>query len=75
MTATQMLPAIGRACMLRMESLSIECTITDVKTAYGRARVQVQPIAGCGTQWVELSRINLLSADESNQGAYLCPNK
>lgn len=59
MTANEMIPAVGMTVNVRFESLQVLCTITDVKMAYGRARVQIKPLAGDGTQWVELSRVSL----------------
>jgi len=52
MTTNEMLPAVGQTAVLRMEDLQIEVTIRDVKTAYGRVRLLVAPITGCGTQWL-----------------------
>lgn len=62
MTALQMTPAIGATVLLRCEGLQVRCTIQDVKNSYGRARLLVAPAAGSGAQWVELSRIELVSA-------------
>lgn len=55
-TAQQMVPAVGKNVRLKFESLFIDCTVMDVKSSYGKVRIQVRPIAGAGLQWVELSR-------------------
>lgn len=61
-TAKAMLPAIGQQVNVRCEDLQILCTVTDVKSAYGVIRLQVQPVAGTGSQWVQLERITLAAA-------------
>lgn len=55
-TCRTMQPALGAWVQVRCEDLWIECEVKDIKNAYGRVRVLVQPLAGEGTQWVELSR-------------------
>ena len=56
-TVTQLLPAIGALVAVRMEDLTIHCRVLDVKRSWDRIRLQVQPLAGSGSQWVDISRI------------------
>lgn len=57
-TVRQLLPAIGTLVAVRFESLVIECRVIDAKNAYGTVRILVAPLAGSGTQWVELTRVD-----------------
>ena len=56
-TVTQLLPAVGALVAVRMEDLTIHCRVLDVKRSWDRIRLQVQPLAGDGLQWVDLSRV------------------
>ena len=56
-TATQMIVAVGAIVAIRCESLEVSCIVVDVKNAYGRERMLVKPVAGDGSQWVEMSRV------------------
>jgi len=40
-----------------MEDMVINCRVTDAKSAWGQVRLQVEPLAGSGSQWVDISRI------------------
>ena len=55
-----MLPAIGTTILMRTEELKIAVIVTDVKSVYGKTRLQVRPVAGEGSQWIELSRVVVL---------------
>ena len=59
LTATEMLTAIGKEVSVNFENLNFVCTVLDVKTVYGKVRVEIVPVIGSGTgiQWVELTRI------------------
>ena len=59
-TCNEMLPAIGQTVMVKFESLMLDCQVLDVKSSYGRIRLNVAPISGQGTQWVEISRLSRL---------------
>ncbi len=59
MTCNEMLPAIGATVLIACDSLNVACTVADVKTAWGRPRLLVRPLAGNGEMWVELSRIRM----------------
>jgi hypothetical protein len=56
-------PAIGAEVSVSFESVRVLCRITDAKSAYGRARFLVAPLAGNGSQWVELSRIQVSNSE------------
>lgn len=57
MTAREMLPAIGASVAVRFEDLTVNCTVRNVKSSYGRTRLLVAPTAGSGEQWIELPRV------------------
>lgn len=57
LTATQMLPAIGQIVLIAFHGLSLEVKVLDVKHVYGRARLNVTPLAGDGRLWVETDRV------------------
>lgn len=58
MTASEMIKAIGKQVMMKVEDLKVLVTIKDVKQAYGQVRVQVEPVQGIGTQWVSVDRLS-----------------
>ena len=47
----------GTIVQLRMESLMVSVRITDAKWSWGKVRLQVQPVSGSGSQWVEPQRL------------------
>jgi hypothetical protein len=53
-------PEIGTQVYIAFESVRVLCIVKDSKTAYGRKRIQVQPVNGTGLQWVALDRLNCL---------------
>jgi len=61
MTATQMYPCVGAEVMVRFEGLVFACKVVDVKTAWSKVRLQVQPVQGNGLQWVELGRVESIN--------------
>lgn len=61
MTVNEMKPAIGQLVQVRYEEMWIDCKVVDVKTAWNKVRLQVKPVAGDGEQWVECSRVRLIS--------------
>ena len=60
MTAKQMGVAIGVAVMYQSGELSFACVVTDAKNAYGQVRVQITPMTGDGSQWVNASSVRAL---------------
>lgn len=59
MTATEMMPAVGTIVLVACEQMNVACHVVDVKTSWGKRRLQVLPVAGNGTQWVELTRVSM----------------
>lgn len=61
MTVREQAQLIGRTGFIRYgsTSMTIEVTVTDVKEAYGKTRVRVEPIVGTGHAWVELTTVTL----------------
>ena len=66
-TATQMLPAIGQTVRAQFEDLIIEVRVSDVKSSYGRVRLLVSPVAGTGSQWIEVSRLRAAPSGSGSQ--------
>lgn len=64
MTTQQMLPAIGRKVVVRFEEIEVVCVVRDVKTAWNKARLLIEPEAGSGRQWVEMGRVLRLAMPE-----------
>lgn len=67
-TARQMLPAIGARVYLQANSLLVACVVVDAKNAYGQARVQVEPVAGKGRTWVNLSSVKPIEEGQDTFG-------
>lgn len=61
-TYREMQIAIGQTVTVRFEDLTVKCLITDVKASWGKMRLQVKPVAGDGTQWVEMGRVLLAAS-------------
>jgi hypothetical protein len=61
MTALQMIPAIGQTVAVRFEDLTVTCKVVDVKYAYGRPLLDIEPVAGDGRQWVTVERVRLVN--------------
>ena len=74
MTATEMIPAVGATVLVRCEDLHVQCTVKDVKMAYGRPRLLVTPVSGVGAQWVELGRLIAGSAGSQAAAITLADN-
>lgn len=58
-TALDMIPAIGATVLVRYESVQIKCTVANVKNSWGQPRLLVTPVAGSGSQWVEMGRVSV----------------
>lgn len=54
---------IGKTVTVRLESLAVACKVLDVKQAYGNWRLLVEPVAGSGQQWVDVSRVHFLNVE------------
>ncbi len=57
MTGADLAKAIGRTGSCRFEKVRVDVRITNARSAYGRHDVEVTPIAGSGSMWVEVSRV------------------
>lgn len=57
-TAREMLPAIGQTVSVRSDIGEVHCKVLDVKSAYGRNRLLIVPIAGTGETWVDITRVS-----------------
>ena len=43
--------------LVQLENMEVPCHIRDAQTSYGRVRVQIEPVGGTGTKWVEHTRL------------------
>lgn len=59
MTVNEMSKWVGREGVLTVGDLSIGVKITDARRNWGAFHVQVQPISGSGSQWVDSIRVKL----------------
>jgi len=51
---------IGReGQLLTAEALQVGVTVVDARRCYGRVDLQVQPLVGAGSAWVDASRVKL----------------
>jgi hypothetical protein len=65
MTCMTLLPTIGQHCLIDCDGLNVAVTVIDAKSAYGRTRLQVRPVAGgAETVWVETGRVRRLLAND-----------
>lgn len=54
----KLLSTVGRTVRLKFSNgLAFDAMVLDGKVSWGKARIQVAPVAGTGTDWVEASRI------------------
>jgi len=56
MNAMELVRLLGTTVLVRFDALSFECAVIDAKSAYGRIRLLVQPVSGCGQTWIEQNR-------------------
>jgi hypothetical protein len=70
-TATELIPAVGALVSVRFESVTVACRVTDAKRSWNVIRLQVEPLQGSGSQWVELPRIVERLDVDSASGAAL----
>jgi hypothetical protein len=56
-TYTSMAKLIGKTAKLNIERLLVSVHVMDVKTAFGRIDVLVEPVTGSGEKWVSSEKI------------------
>jgi len=61
-TATQMIVAVGQIVQWNVGGVAVQVIVCDVKTAWGKNRLLIEPKAGHGRVWVELSSVSLPAA-------------
>lgn len=66
-TTAETMHAIGQMVNYRVGEMMVLVKVTDVKTAWGQTRVQITPLMGTGSQWVNIESVSKLS---SNQQTY-----
>jgi hypothetical protein len=61
MTVKELAARIGEDALVSFEkgNVTVRCRIVDARTAYGKAQLLVEPVAGSGSTWVEEARIQL----------------
>jgi hypothetical protein len=55
----ELIALIGKTALLREGEFLFPVTIEDVKNAYGVSRVEVSPVGGSGSAWVNLDRVKV----------------
>ena len=55
----ELVKLIGKQGKLDAYPLTYEVEIIDVKSVYGNDRLQVTPVAGSGTVWVNADRVKV----------------
>jgi hypothetical protein len=63
-TAATMQQAIGQTVNVRFDQFQVTMRVLDAKTAYGVPRVQVTPVSGTGTAWIDLTRCSRIEQTE-----------
>jgi hypothetical protein len=56
-TVNDLTPAVGARVLVRFEPLTIACVVMDAKNTWNKVRLLVVPVAGEGSQWIELGRL------------------
>ena len=56
-TAVSMIVAVGEVIQMRAGEVWVDVIVRDVKSAWGKHRLLVGPVAGDGQQWVEMSSV------------------
>jgi hypothetical protein len=63
MTAAQMSVAIGQKVNWNAsKDIKVECEVRDVKQAYGNIRLLIVPVAGIGSQWVDVNSVSRITS-------------
>ena len=55
-TAATMYQAIGQTVSVKFDQFHITMRVLDAKQPYGKPRLQVTPVSGTGTAWIDLTR-------------------
>lgn len=53
MGAKEMAKLIGTVVLIRDGECKYEAKVVDAKESYGKLRLLVEPVAGCGQRWVQ----------------------
>lgn len=68
-TTKELTKLIGRTGEITLEGFTVPVRITDAKVAYGGTRLEVTPIHGAGTKWVEERRVTLVNIEVLRTGS------
>ncbi len=60
MNAKQLSANIGKQGLLSVSGLQVLVNVLDARTVFGRIDLQVTPVNGTGSTWVESSRVTSL---------------
>ncbi len=58
-TASELTKLIGRIGTVDFNGIEFDIKIVDAKIAYGNQRVNIVPLSGNGSRWVDLTSIKL----------------
>jgi hypothetical protein len=60
LTAQEMSKLVGAHVYLEpLPGFQVQCRVTNAKTSYGVKRLEIEPLAGEGRAWVNLTRVKL----------------
>jgi|TARA_Y100001949_G_scaffold164600_1_gene159583 hypothetical protein len=60
---------VGRKAHYNMaDGLSIEVTVTNIKSHFGRLDMEITPISGSGTKWVTAEKLQFVRPTRNGQG-------
>lgn len=56
-TTADTMHAIGQTVNYRVGEMMVQVRVSDVKTVWGQLRVQITPLMGSGSQWVNVESV------------------
>ena len=55
----ELIALIGKEGLMSAHPFTFQVIVTDVKSVYGTDRLEVRPVAGTGTAWVNADRVKV----------------
>jgi hypothetical protein len=56
-TVAQLASLIDSSVLVRFGEMQFSCKVLNSKMSYGHVRLQVRPVSGSGSQWIQLDRL------------------
>lgn len=66
MSISELAKRIGTSAKLNLGEITVEVTIADVRSNFGRADYRVTPLRGSGLTWVSEARLTIHSDHKTN---------